>query len=82
VPLYEPLAPQPAPPALAAVAEAFGRVVDALSAGDVPAAEKALAELLAQSPEDGPAQALKARLEAVRADRLTPDEPWDLARPK
>jgi len=82
VPLYEPLAPQPAPPGVTAVAESFGRAIDALSAGDVPGAEKALAELLAQSPDDGPAQALQARLEAVRADRLTPDEPWDLARPK
>jgi adenylate cyclase len=82
VPLYEPLAPSPAPPHLAAAAEAFGRAVDALAAGDLPAAEKAVADLLAQSPEDGPAQALKARLEAIRADRVTPDEPWDLARPK
>ena len=82
VPLYEPLAPSPAPPGVAAVAESFGRAIDALSAGDLPAAEKAVADLLAQSPEDGPAKALKARLEAIRADRVTPDEPWDLARPK
>ena len=80
--LYEPLASEPAPPAAAAVAEAFGRAVDALAAGNVAAAEKALAELLAAAPTDGPAQALKARIEAIRAGRIAPADPWDLARPK
>jgi class 3 adenylate cyclase len=82
VPLYEPLAAEPAPAHLAAVAAAFGRAVDALAARDVPGAEKALADLLAAAPADGPAQALKARLEAIRNNQAAPDEPWNLARPK
>jgi len=82
MPLYEPLALEPAPAKLKAVAEAFGRAIDALEAGNVDAAEAALADLLAADPEDGPAQVLKKRLEAIRAGELAPTEPWNLARPK
>jgi len=65
-----------------AVAEAFGRAIDALEAGDVDAAEAAWAELLAIDPDDGPAGALKTRIEYVRAGAIQPHEPWNLARPK
>jgi len=82
MPLYEPLALEPADETLRAVAQAFGRAIDALEAGDVNAAETALAELLAVDPHDGPAEALKTRIQYVRAGALPPQEPWNLARPK
>ncbi len=80
--LYEPLAPEPAPPALRAMADAFNRAVDALAAKDLAAAESALAECLELQPDDGPVQALKQRIEAVRAGALAPDEPWNLTKSK
>jgi adenylate cyclase len=80
--LYEPLALKPAPADLEALAETFGRALDALAGGNLAEAEKALARLLADHPEDGPSLALRDRLEAVKAGRARPDEPWDLARPK
>jgi adenylate cyclase len=82
LPLYEPLAVEPAPDDLKRVAETFGRAIDALQAGDVAAADAALADLLAARPDDGPAQALKTRIEAVKTDQAAPAEPWNLARPK
>jgi adenylate cyclase len=80
--LYEPLALEPAPPDLRAVAEAFGRAVDALHAGDLDAAEAALRDLLAARPDDGPALVLKERIAAIRAGQAAIDDPWNLARPK
>lgn len=80
--LYEPLALEPAPPDLRAVAEAFGRAVDALHARDLEGAEAALRDLLAARPDDGPALVLKDRLAAIRAGQAAIDDPWNLARPK
>jgi class 3 adenylate cyclase len=80
--LYEPLAPEPAPADLKALAEAFGRAIDALQARNVDAAEAALRDLLAMRPDDGPTRVLRERIEAVRAGRAPPDEPWNLARSK
>jgi len=80
--LYEPLAIEPASPEVKAVAGAFGRAVDALAAGDFAAAEAAVGEVLAADPQDGPAQVLRERIEAARAGRIAPDEPWNLARAK
>ena len=82
MPLYEPLALEPADAKLRTLAETFGRAIDALEAGHVDAAEAALAELLATHPDDGPAGALRTRIAYVRAGGLAPDEPWNLARPK
>ncbi|HET6441775.1 MAG TPA: adenylate/guanylate cyclase domain-containing protein [Phycisphaerae bacterium] len=80
--LYEPLALEPASPEVKAVAGAFGRAVDALAAGDFSAADAAIGEVLAADPQDGPAQILRERIEAARAGRIAPDEPWNLARAK
>ena len=82
MPLYEPLDLEPADEKLKAVADAFGRAIDALETGDVDTAETALADLVAIDPDDGPAQALKTRIEYARARAIRPDEPWNLARPK
>ena len=82
MPLYEPLALEPADEKLKAVAGTFGRAIDALKTGDVDAAEAALADLVAIDPDDGPAQALRTRIEYTRAGALAPEEPWNLARPK
>ena len=80
--LYEPLALEPAPADLKAVADAFGRAIDALQAKNMDAAEAALAELLAVRPDDKPAKVLKDRIAAMRAGHEAPDEPWNLAKPK
>jgi adenylate cyclase len=80
--LYEPLAPEPAPADLRAVADAFGRAIDALQARNLDAAEAALAELLAVRPDDKPALILKERIAGMRAGQEAPDEPWNLAKPK
>ncbi|MCX5648199.1 MAG: adenylate/guanylate cyclase domain-containing protein [Planctomycetota bacterium] len=80
--LYEPLAIEPASPEVKAVAGAFGRAVDALAAGDFAAADAAIGEVLAADPQDGPSQILRERIEAARAGRMAPDEPWNLAKPK
>ncbi len=80
--LYEPLALEPAPEPLRRLAEAFGRAVEALEAGDLAAAEAALADCLAARPDDPPTQALARRIEAVRSGWRRPEEPWNLARPK
>lgn len=80
--VHEPLAMEPAPADLKAVAEAFNRSIDALSAGDIPAAEAALADLLAIRPDDRPAKALGARIAAVKAGQAAPDDPWDLTKSK
>ncbi|HUU11289.1 MAG TPA: adenylate/guanylate cyclase domain-containing protein [Phycisphaerae bacterium] len=82
MPLYEPMALEPAPEKIKAVAEAFGRAIDALQAADLDAAEAALADLLAVDPQDGPAQALRKRMDAVRAGQARPEDPWNLAQPK
>ena len=84
MPLYEPLALEPAPAKLKAVAEAFGRAIDALEASDTGAAEAALADLLAVDPDDGPAQALRKRLLAIHSGEAAPapSDPWNLAQPK
>ena len=80
--LYEPLALEPAPDDLRRLAEAFGRAIDALQSGDLASADAALAEVLALRPDDPPAQALKARLSAVKADEAAPQEPWNLTKSK
>jgi len=80
--LYEPLALEPASPEVKAVAGAFGRAVDALAAGDFSAADAAIGEVLAADPQDGPSQILRERIEAARAGRMAPNEPWNLAKPK
>jgi len=80
--IYEPLALEPAPADLRAVAEAFGRAIGALHAGDLDAAEAALRDLLAARPDDGPALVLKERIAAIRAGQAAIDDPWNLARPK
>ena len=80
--LYEPLATEPASPEVKAVAGAFGRAVDALAAGDFSAADAAIGDCLAADPQDGPSQILRERIEAARAGRMAPNEPWDLARAK
>jgi len=82
MPLYEPLALEPAPERTKAVAQAFGRAIDALEAGQVDAAEAAVADLVAIDPDDGPAVALARRIQAVRAGEMRPEDPWNLARPK
>ncbi len=82
MPLYEPLALEPAPEKAKAVAQAFGRAIDALEAGQVDAAEAAVADLVAIDPDDGPAVALGRRIQAVRAGEMRPEDPWNLARPK
>jgi len=82
MPLYEPLALEPAPEKTKAVAQAFGRAIDALEAGQVEAAEAAVADLVAIDPDDGPAVALGRRIQAVRAGEMRPEDPWNLARPK
>ena len=80
--LYEPLAPEPAPADLKALAEGFGRALEALAGGNVAEAEAAVARLLAEHPDDGPSRALSDRIGAVKAGRARPVEPWNLARPK
>ncbi len=80
--LFEPLALEPVPEPLRALAEAFGRAVRALEAGDLPAAEAALADLMADRPDDPPTQALAGRVRAVRDGHARPPAPWNLARPK
>jgi class 3 adenylate cyclase len=80
--LYEPLALEPASPEVKAVAGAFARAVDALAAGDFSAADAAIGEVLAADPQDGPAQVLRERIEAARAGRMAPNEPWNLDKPK
>jgi class 3 adenylate cyclase len=80
--LYEPLAVEPAPADLRALADAFGRAIGALQAKNLDAAEAALAELLAAHPNDKPALILKERIVGMRAGREAPDEPWNLAKPK
>jgi class 3 adenylate cyclase/CHASE2 domain-containing sensor protein len=80
--LYEPLALKPASPEVKAVAGAFARAVDALAAGDFSAADTAIGDCLAADPQDGPAQVLRERIEAARAGRMAPNEPWNLAQPK
>ena len=80
--LFEPLALEPAPDPLRRVAEAFGRAVAALESGDLDAAESALADLLEADPDDAPAHPLRRRIEAARAGKVRPGEPWNLARPK
>ena len=80
--LYEPLALEPASPELKAVAGAFGRAVDALAVGDFSAADAAVGEVLAADPQDGPSQVLRERIEAAKAGRTAPNEPWNLARAK
>jgi adenylate cyclase len=82
IPLYEPLALEPAPADLKHLAETYGRAIAALAAGDVPAAEAALADLLATHPDDRPAQVLRDRIAAVKSGQASPQEPWNLARPK
>ena len=82
MPLYEPLALEPATEKTKAVAQAFGRAIDALEAGQVEAAEAAVADLVAIDPDDGPAAALGRRIQAVRAGEMRPEDPWNLARPK
>ncbi len=77
--LYEPLAIEPASPEVKAVAGAFGRAVDALGAGDFSAAGAAVGEVLAADPQDGPAQVLRERIEAAKAGRMAPNEPWNFA---
>ena len=80
--LFEPLALEPAPEPLRTLAETFGRAVRALESGDVEAAEAALADLSATCPDDGPTEALRGRIEAVRDRQARPEDPWNLARPK
>jgi adenylate cyclase len=80
--LYEPLALEPAPEDLRNLAAAFGRAIDALQAGDLAAADAALADVLSIRPDDPPAQALKSRIDAVKADQVAPQEPWDLTKSK
>jgi len=80
--LFEPLALEPAPDAVRRLAERFGRSVRALESGDLAAAEAALADLSAEAPDDAPSRALERRIQAVRAGRARPGDPWNLARPK
>ena len=80
--LFEPLALEPAPDDLRAVAEAFGRAVQGLEQGDLAAAEAVLADLLAAHPDDAPARALARRIRAVRDGKVQTGDPWNLARPK
>jgi class 3 adenylate cyclase/CHASE2 domain-containing sensor protein len=80
--LFEPLALEPAPAPLRRIAETFGRTVRALEAGDVEAAEAALADLVAAHPDDAPTAALRERIQAVRDGKAGPRDPWNLARPK
>lgn len=80
--LFEPLALAPAPAPLPNLAETFGRAVRALEAGDVDAAEAALADLVAAHPDDPPAAALRRRIQAIRDGHAQPQDPWNLARPK
>jgi adenylate cyclase len=80
--VYEPLAMEPAPADLRAMAEAYGRAVDALAARNLAAAETALKDVLAARPDDAPAKALRDRIEAARAGRHPPDEPWNLTKSK
>ena len=80
--LYEPLAIELASPEVKTVAGAFSRAVDALAAGDFSAADAAVGDCLAADPQDGPAQVFRERIEAARAGRIAPDEPWNLARAK
>jgi class 3 adenylate cyclase len=80
--VYEPLAMEPAPADLRALAEAYGRAVDALASRDIAAAESALKDVLAARPDDAPAKALRDRIEAARAGRQPPDEPWNLTKSK
>jgi adenylate cyclase len=80
--LYEPLALEPAPADVKAAADAFGRAVHALAAGDFVAADAVVGEVLAADPQDSPAQVLRERIEAARAGRMAPNEPWNLDKPK
>lgn len=82
IPLYEPLALEPAPPALKHLAETYGRAVASLAAGDVQAAEAALADLLAAYPDDRPSHVLRDRVDAVKSGQADPRDPWNLAQPK
>jgi class 3 adenylate cyclase/CHASE2 domain-containing sensor protein len=78
--LYEPLALEPAPEELRAIAETFVRGIEALSGGDLAASEAAAREILARRPDDGPARTLLARLQAIRAGQAPADETyWNLA---
>ncbi|MEA3368193.1 MAG: adenylate/guanylate cyclase domain-containing protein, partial [Planctomycetota bacterium] len=80
--LFEPLALEPAPDDLRSVAEVFGRAVQGLEQSAIPAAEAALADLLAAHPDDAPARALARRIRAVRDGEVQAGDPWNLARPK
>jgi len=80
--LYEPIALEPASPGEKAVAGAFGRAVDALAAGNFSAADAAIGDCLDADPQDGPAQVLRERIEAAKAGRIAPDDPWNLAKAK
>ena len=80
--LFEPLALEPAPEPLRLLAEMFGRAVHGLQQDDLPAAEAALANLLAAYPDDAPARALERRIQAVRDGQAQAGNPWNLARPK
>ena len=83
VPLYEPLALEPAPDDLKALAEAYGRAIEAMNHGDLAAAEAALAKVLAISPEDAPSKVLAERIASIKTGQAGAADPWwNLARPK
>jgi adenylate cyclase len=83
VPLYEPLALEPAPDGLRAVAEAYRTAVEGLARGDLAAGEAAARDILARLPDDAPTKTLLARLESIRTGQAAAKEPWwNLARPK
>jgi len=79
---YEPLAPEPAPESLRQLAEVYGRAIAALVAGDLAAADAAVADLMAAHPDDPPTHALRERIEAVRSGRTDVREAWNFAKPK
>jgi len=80
--VYEPLAPEPAPESLRQLAEVYGRAIAALVAGDLAAADAAVADLMAAHPDDPPTHALRERIEAVRSGRTDVREAWNFAKPK
>jgi class 3 adenylate cyclase len=82
VTLYEPLAAEPAPDDLRRLADATGRAVDALAAGDASAAASAVAEMQTICPDDGVAAMLAVRVEDARAGREAPGDPWNFAKSK
>ncbi len=84
IPLYEPLALEPAPDEMRRVAEAYARAVRHLVAGEVEAGVAALDEILAVRPADEPSQFLKLRFVATQpGETIPPDEAiWNLAKPK